>query len=571
LVVGLIWGAVLAAAVTGWLYARSSGPAYGPVVVISIESLRADHLPVYGYTGVRTPAIDALAADSVVFDRAYAQSPLTLPSHVSLLGGRLPFQHGVRDEIGFPLAPTVSLLPQWLHRRGFKTGGVVSSCLLRGDTGLGPAFGFFDDEPGGGGTGEADQACGRDGAESLTVAEHWIESIGTARFFLFLHIDGPTSPSAVPGRPTHVSPYDARIAYADDLVGRLVAFLKKHGLYSGGILVLTSDHGESLGDHGEAGHGLFLYEAAVRTPLVVKLPRGGGGRHSAALVQQIDIAPTILDLIGAPRPSGLGGRSLRRLLDSATTTIPDRQVYAESLAPRDLFGWSETESLMNGRFRYIRSSRPELYDLAQDPKERVNLVDSDPTTAQEMRTALEALVGQSPMPVPSAVAEPDHARLAGLGYVTGMPGLAPDVPGDQLPDPKDLVGVANRYFEACRLAARGQADAAIDAFRTVLADAPSLAPAWDRLADLLVASARFQEAGDALTSLLKLYPEDGRTAEAERRLQALLGPAPTADRFAVVAAVFTSLGEKARASDVRSAARKAVGDAAMRKAAAALK
>jgi arylsulfatase A-like enzyme len=571
-VVGLIWFAVFAAAVTGWLYARSSGPAYGPVIVISIESLRADHLPVYGYTGVRTPAIDGLAADSVVFDRAYAHSPLTLPSHISLLSGLLPFQHGVRDEAGFSLPPAVSLLPQWLHRRGFKTGGVVSSCLLREETGLGPAFGFFDDDPGGGGTADADLACGRDGAESLTVAEHWIESIGTARFFLFLHIDAPTSPAAVPGRPARVSPYDTRIAYADEVVGRLVAFLKKRGLYSGGILVLTSDHGEGLGDHGEAGHGLFLYEAAVRTPLIVKLPRrDGGGRHSAALVQQIDIAPTILDLVGAPRPSGLGGRSLRRLLDSATTTIPDRQVYAESLEPRDLFGWSETESLTNGRYRYIRSSRPELYDLAQDPKERVNLVGSDPKTAQEMRAALEALAGQSPMPVPSAVAEPDRARLAVLGYVTGLPGVAPDIPGDQLPDPKGLVAVSNHYVDASRLAAQGQADAAIDAFRTVVADAPSLAAGWDRLAGLLVARGRFKEAGDALTSLLKLYPEDGRAAEADRRLQTLLGPAPTADQFAMAAAVWMSLGEKARASDVRSAARKAVGDAAVRKAEAALK
>jgi tetratricopeptide (TPR) repeat protein len=559
LVVGLIWCAVFAAAVTGWLYARSSGPAYGPIIVVSIESLRADRLPVYGYTGIRTPAIDALAADSVTFDRAYAHSPLTLPSHVCLLSGRLPFQHGVRDEAGFPFAPGLSLLPQWLHRRGFKTGGVVSSCLLRGDTGLGPAFGFFDDETAGG-TGDSDQACGRDGAESLAVAEHWIESIGTARFFLFLHIDGPALP------------YDAKIASADDLVGRLVAFLKKHGLYNGGILVLTSDHGESLGDHGEAGHGLFLYEAAVRTPLIIKLPRrDGGGRHSTALVQQTDIAPTILDLVGAPTPSGLAGRSLRRLLDSATTTIPDRQVYAESLAPRDLFGWSEIRSLTDGRYRYIQSRRPELYDLAQDPKERVNLIDTDAATAEQMRTALEAMAGRSPMPVPSAIAEPDRARLADLGYVSGMPGAAPDDPGDQSPDPKDMARLANRYFEACGLAARGQTDAAIAAWRTVVTEAPTLASGWDRLADLLVAQGRFKEAGNALSALLKLYPDDTRAAEADRRLQAVLGPAPTADRFAMVAAVWTVLGEKARASDVRSAARKAVGDAAMRKAEAALR
>jgi hypothetical protein len=572
LVVGLIWCAVLAAAATGWLYARSSGPAYGPIILVSIESLRADHLPVYGYTGVRTPAIDALAADSVTFDRAYAHSPLTLPSHVSLLSGLLPFQTGVRDEVGFPLPAAVSLLPQWLHRRDFKTGGVVSSCLLGSDTGLGKAFGFFDDDPGGAGAQDADLACSRDAAESLKVAEHWIESIGTARFFLFLHIDGPSASVSVPARSPKLSSYDARIAYADDVVGQLVAFLKKRGLYSGGILILTSDHGESLGDHGEQGHGLFLYESAVRTPLIVKLPRrDGGGRHSDALVEQIDIAPTILDLVGAPRPSRIAGRSLRRVLDSATTTIPDRQIYAESLAPRFLFGWSEIESLTNRRYRYIGSPRPELYDLAQDPKERVNLVDVDPKTAQEMRAALEALLKGSPMPVPEAVAESDRARLAMLGYVTGLPEAAPGIPGNQLPDPKDLVPVANRYFAACRMAADGRTEEAIAVLRGVVADAPSLAPGWDRLTALLVGDNRFKEAGESLASLLKLYPEDSRVAEADRRLQAFLGLAPTAERFAAAEAVWASLGEKARASDVRSAARKAVGDGALRKAEAALK
>ena len=289
------------------------------------------------------------------------------------------------------------------------------------------------------------------------------------------------------------------------------------------------------------------------------------------LVEQIDIAPTVLDLVGAPRPSRIGGRSLRRVLDSPTATLPDRQVYAESFAPRFLFGWSEVESLTTRRYRYISAARPELYDLAQDPKERVNLVESDPKTAEEMRGALDALVGHSPAPVPAAPAEPDRARLVALGRVTGLPDAAPGIPGDQLPDPKDLAPVANRYFEAGRLAARGQVDEAIAAYKSVVGEDPALAPGWDRLATLLVAEGRFGEAGDALTSLLKLYPEDGRDAEADRRIQALLGPSPAAGQFAVAEAVWASLGEKSRAADVRAAARKAVGDRALGKAEAALR
>jgi hypothetical protein len=571
-VVGLIWCAVLAAALGGWFYARASGPAYGPVILVSVESLRADHLPVYGYQRVRTPAIDALAADSVIFDRAYSHSPLTLPSNVALLGGLLPFQSGVRDDVGFPVPAGVTLLPQWLHRRGFKTGGVVSSCLLRSGTGLGAAFGFFDD--GSGDAVAADEAapCERDGAKSLEVAERWIESTGTSRFFLFLQIDGPAAAAEAAGGARRLSPYDARIAYADDLVGQLIAFLKKRGLYNGGIVILTSDHGEGLGDHGEQGHGLLLYEQATRAPLIVKLPRrDGGGRHSNVLVEQIDIVPTVLDLVGAPRPSKIGGRSLRHVLDSPTATLPDRQVYAESFAPRFLFGWSEVAALTTRRYRYIRAARPELYDLTQDPKERVNLVASDPKTADEMRGALESLVGHLPAPVPTATAEADRARLEAMGRVTGLPDAAPEVPGGQLPDPKDLAPVANRYFEAGRLAAQGRVAEAIAAYRSVVGEAPSLAPGWDRLAALLVASGRFTEAGEALTSLLKLYPEDGREAEADRRIQALLGPSPAAEQFAVAEAVWISLGEKARAADIRTAGRKAVGDLALRKAETAIR
>ena len=336
--------------------------------------------------------------------------------------------------------------------------------------------------------------------------------------------------------------------------------------------MLTSDHGEGLGDHGEQGHGLFLYEQAVRAPLIIKLPRrDGGGRHSNALVQHIDITPTILDLIGAPRPSGLGGRSLRNLLDSPTASIPSRQIYAESFAARYRFGWSEVASLTDGRYRYIKSARPELYDLLQDPNERANLIETDPKTAESMRAALEKLMGTPPWPAPAPVAEPERARLAAMGYVGGLPAVAPEVPGDQLPDVKDRVAVSNQYWEANGLATQGRAAEAIAMYREALSGDQALAAGWDRLSGLLAGSGRLREAAEALSSLLDLYPDATRTAEAEQRVQQALGAAPTADQFAMAAAVWTSLGEKARASDVRSAARKAVGDAAMRKAEAGLK
>ena len=554
-VVGLIWLAVLAAAAAGWWYARRSVRAYGPIIVISIDSLRADRLPAYGYTRVRTPAIDALVADAVTFDRAYAHSPLTLPSHVSLLSGLLPFQSGVRDEIGFILGEDVPVLPRLLRRRGFKTAGVVSSYLLRRETGLGPAFAFFDDDqpPG-------DEAWSpvRDGAEALKVAEQWIDSIDTNRFFLFLHLPGPT------GKADN----DARVAAADELVGQLVAFLKKRGLYTGGVIVLTSGHGLGLGDHGEDGHGLSLYEPAVRVPLIVKLPqRDGGGRHTAALVQHIDVAPTMLDLVGAPRPSKLGGRSLRNVLDSPTATIPPRQVYAESFAPRLRFGWSEVQSLTDERHRYIKSPRPELYDVLQDPRERNDLSETETATLEPLRDALAKLPADIPVPQTAAPPDAERERLARMGYLT-IDGIPPEAPIDV----KDRSDVHNRYWRACSLVIAGKPADAIAAYREVVRADPALAIAWDRLAALLLDAGRLKEAGAAITSLLRLYPDETRVAAAEARLQLLTAAAPaSADRAALAASVWTALGEKTRAADTRAAGRKAVGDAAWRKAETALK
>ena len=419
----------------------------------------------------------------------------------------------MRDEIGFVLGEDVPVLPRLLRRRGFKTAGVVSSYLLRKETGLGPAFAFFDDDqpPG-------DEAWSpvRDGAEALKVAEQWIDSIDTSRFFLFLHLPGPT------GKADN----DARVAAADELVGQLVAFLKKRGLYTGGVIVLTSGHGLGLGDHGEEGHGLFLYEPVVRVPLIVKLPqRDGGGRHSAALVQHIDVAPTMLDLVGAPRPSKLGGRSLRNVLDSPTATIPPRQVYAESFAPRFRFGWSEVQSLTDERHRYIKSPRPELYDVLQDPRERNDLSETETATLEPLRDALDKLPADIPVPQPAAPPDAERERLARMGYLA-VDGIPPEAPIDV----KDRSDVHNRYWRASSLAIAGKPADAIAAYREVVRADPTLAIAWDRLAALLLDAGRLKEAGAAITSLLRLYPDEARVAAAEARLQLLTAATPAVGR-----------------------------------------
>src|SRR5580765_1562287 len=280
--------------------------------MISIDTLRADHLPPYGYTRVRTPAIDALAADGVLFERAYSHAPQTLPAHVSILSGRLPFEHGVRDNAGFSVLPSEPMLPDRLRARGYATGGVVSAFVLRKETGIDKGFDFFD---GSMPPAPADMSIAqvqRDGAQSEAIAERWLDGLPSSRFFLFLHLYEPHKPYTPPERFKQYAPYDGEIAYADEIVGRLIAHLRTKGLYDAATIVLLSDHGEGLGDHGEQEHGLFVYDEAIHVPLIIKQEgNAGAGRRIADLVQHIDLVPTILDLVKAPGGGNLRGRSLK--------------------------------------------------------------------------------------------------------------------------------------------------------------------------------------------------------------------------------------------------------------------
>jgi arylsulfatase A-like enzyme len=569
-VVGLICVAVVVAAAAGWRYARTSGPAFGPIVLVSIEALRADHLPVYGYTKVATPALDALAADGVVFDRAYAHTPLTLPSHVCMLSGRLPFETGVRDDVGFAVPADLPLLSQLLHRRGFKTGGIVSSYLLRRETGLGQAFAFFDDEL------EADpgpepSATDRDGRASVQVARHWMDSFSTGRFFLFLQLDEPEAPRAAPRRYGQYVPYDGKIAYADELVGRLVQRLKDRGLYDDAVVVVTSDHGEGLGDHGEQEHGLLLHEEVLRVPLIIKLPRNlSGGQHARALVQHIDLVPTILDLAGAPKAPGARGRSLRPVFESPDTDLKDRRIYGEALAGRLRFGWSGLTSVTDATYRFVQAPRPELYDVLQDPHERHDLAEARPAVAAGLAAALDRFMAGRAVEPPAAIPAAERGRLLSLGYTGSVAVVSPDTPPGQLADPKDMVRVFEGFRAAARLAGRRQVSDAVARYREVLAEDPSLVAGWEQLSGLLLADRRVREAGEALTRLTGLYRDAARETDIERTVQGLVAGSPTADEYALAIRLWTTLGDKPRAAELRTAARQAVGDPDLRRAEAAL-
>lgn len=494
------------AAGRGWL--SSPSPADGPIIVISVDTLRADRLPAYGYTKVRTPNIDALVADGILFERAYSHAPQTLPAHVSLLSGQLPFEHGVRDNIGFTIKPGQWFLQRSLKDRGWPTAGFVSSYVLRAATGLDQGFDTYDSElPAASGELSIGQVQ-RDGEHTLAAADQWLSTRDRAKpFFLFLHLYEPHKPYAPPQRFASYDRYDGEVAYVDELVGRFVERLRAADLYDRATIVFVADHGEGLGDHGEQEHGLFLYQETIRIPLIVKLPGRHAARRVAAPVQQIDLVPTILDLIEAPEQPELRGRSLRPLLEG-TGTVPDAGIYSEALYARYHFGWSELYSLTDTRYRLIRAPRDELFDLQRDPEEATSIAADRPQVRQAMRTALEALIANATIAAPDAVSDEDRQRLAALGYVGGGAGGALSLPGDSLADPKDKIKLLEKYRHAAELAGRLEFDEAIALYREVLAEDSEMTDVWLQLAEAQVRRGSMTDAIAAYKEVIRRKPKD---------------------------------------------------------------
>ena len=495
------------AAVGGWRYARASAPVSGPIIVISVDTLRADHLPAYGYTKVKTPAIDALAADGTVFERAYSHAPQTLPAHAALLSGRLPFETGVRDNVGFSVKPEERLLPQMLRERGFTTGGVVSAYVLRKETGIGQGFDFFDGEMPPSTPELSIGQVQRDGGKSEQIAEHWLDSIGTSRAFLFLHLYEPHKPYTPPARFAAYAPYDGEIAYTDEIVGRLVKYLKTHQLYDRSTIVLLSDHGEGLGDHGEQEHGLFVYDEAIHVPLIIKQESNvGAGRRVSDPVQHIDLVPTILDLVKAPGAANLRGRSLKPILEGTGKPAP-ATIYSEALYARYHFGWSELTALTDERFRYIKAPREELYDLSHDPHERSNIAEERPQPRQALRAALDRVAAGATIQAPSTVSAEARERLQALGYVGAQTDISTQ-PGDDLPDPKDKREVLERYRAAVDFATDRKWPQAIALLQQILHDEPEMADVWSQLAVFATRLDRFDLSVDAYKHYIALKPQE---------------------------------------------------------------
>ncbi len=391
------------------------------LLLITLDTTRADHLGCYGYAQAATPNLDRLAGEGIRFARVYAPAPLTLPSHSSIMTGLYPATHGVRNN-GHELASKWRTLAEILKGRGFATAAFVSSFSVDSRFGLGRGFDLYDDTFEAQATLKGANAERRAG-DTFARFSRWLDGHAQDRFFAWVHYYDPHLPydppspyrEGAPGRP-----YDGEIAYMDHYVGAILEALEAKGLRGKTLIVVAGDHGEGLGDKAETGHGIFLYEETLRVPLIINGRAFPRPRIVESAVRLVDVAPTILEALGfKAEASGMEGQSLVPWIKAKTR--PDLDSLIETFYPRENFGWSELVGIVSGPWKYIQAPRPELYDLAGDPREMTDLAASSPAKAGELRRKLEeALLHLSPSPGASggqAVAQdqrPGEAPLPGV-------------------------------------------------------------------------------------------------------------------------------------------------------------
>jgi choline-sulfatase len=412
------------------------------ILLVTLDTTRADRIGAYGYRAARTPALDRLATEGVLFERAVSAAPITLPAHVSLLTGLYPFKHGVRNNGNFILDQRVPTLATVLHDSGYRTAAFVSAFVLDRRYGLSRGFDHYDDR----------FELERRGGDTGAAADAWLAANGRADrpFFAWVHLYDPHDPYDPPAPFRDVfagRPYDGEIAYDDQVVGAIVARLKSLDLESSTIVAVVGDHGESLGDHDEATHAMFVYESAVRVPMMVRGRAIAAGKRVPELVRSIDLAPTLLALAGRPPLANAQGRNLMPLVGGDRSQAPDA-AYAETYFPRLFMNWAALRSIQDARWKYIAAPEPELYDLTNDPGERTNVALREAGRTAALKRAFDAMTGGEEGSVtPAAIDRETAQKLAALGYI----GAAVDRPGSSeavRPDPKAMIGVFNQLREA---------------------------------------------------------------------------------------------------------------------------
>jgi choline-sulfatase len=487
------------------------------VLLVTIDTLRADHVGSYGYGDASTQTIDALASRGVRFETAVAHAPLTGPSHASILTGQTPLGHGFRNNSGFILAPEVKSVAQDFRNAGYHTAGFVSGFPLDRRFGFDHGFETYDDHLPKGNDRRRTPYVERFADATTDAVLRWLATASPpdapqpAPWFLWVHYYDPHAPYEPPAADLadryRQSPYDGEIAFVDRQLGRLLQTIDIRRETSRTLVLVTADHGESLGEHGEGTHGIFLYDATLRVPLIMAGPQIAAGRVSSTIARSIDVLPTLLDYAGLPQRSDVDGRSLRRAADGEQ--MSDAPAYAESLYSEFELGWAPLYAWRTAGFKFIKAPHPELYDLQNDPSEKVNRAGEQAPRVSELSSQLDVALRHPTPSAPAHTVDTETAeRLRALGYVSG--GRVSRPAGAALRDPKEGIRFLPRLNRGMS-AARSEPELAIRELTAVLQEDPGLFMARRTRAVAYAAAGRHQLAIADLRVLDKegqLTPED---------------------------------------------------------------
>ena len=492
------------------------------VILITLDTTRADHLACYGYPFVRTPNLDSLAQRGILFEQAAASSPLTLPSHCSIMTGMYPTYHGVRINGNTALNDGQTTIAEVLSAQGYQTGAFIGAFVLDGRWGLKQGFQHYDDQ--------FDLkkykyldlgAVQRPGNEVMDAALAWLEGQKKSPFFAWIHFYDPHVPYEPPEPYTSeykdrgmIGLYDGEIAFMDEQIGRCVSWLEKNGLDKNTVLILVGDHGEGLGSHGEYTHGYFIYDYAVHVPLIVVTPFAElRGIRIPSQVATVDVFPTLLEVSRVKVPAETHGRSLLPLMFQPEKKN-DKYAYGESMAPNLQFGWSALHSLRTTQYKYIDAPRAELYDVTLDADEQTNLFQESPDIARKMKIELDQLMAETskeaPTPQAANLDSETVERLAALGYI-GAPVSAKKSSGagsGPLADPKDRFAVFSAVTQAGEMVLKDRFVDAAAALESVLREEPKIPQALLLLSTCYVEMGRTEEAKAKLDVLLKEEPDN---------------------------------------------------------------
>ncbi len=481
------------------------------ILLITLDTVRADRLPAYGYTGLLAPNLDRLAQESFLFEDAIAQVPLTLPSHICMLTGRLPIGHGVRDNAGYFLDQKETTLAEVLKEAGYSTSAFVSAAVLESRWRIDQGFDLYDDYFQAGLSHEIDIGeIQRLAGETEVEVERWLEDHKREKFFTWVHFYDPHDPydPPEPFKTRYSSdPYNGEIAYVDEIIGKLLKKLETLQLKDRTIIVLTADHGESLGEHNEATHAVFLYRTTLHVPLMIYIPGTKSARISGT-VSHIDLAPTILELLGLENMERMHGMSLLGKMNG--TEKAERSAYSESLFAELHYGWSPLKSITTNEYRYIRSPRAELYDMRTDDAETKNLISEKRSIAKVMDSKLSELLtkySSENLAGPQKMDPETEEKLRALGYTGSTVRSTED---SRRIDPKDKSDIMRRIQAASGLVQTKQYDLALQELMPILQTDPSIVDAHSAAGVAYLRMGKYDSAIMEFRKTLQLQPDDAR-------------------------------------------------------------